>query len=165
MRHSRVELRAQEDAVVLSVAKVSPGSVVQAAENIVTLVPVAGKMFVEVDISAEDQGFLVPGQEVQLKFNAYPFIKHGMGGGILRTVSADSFSPADAAINDVRSKIERYYRGRVEIEDLSLRNVPEDFSLVPGMTLMTNIVVGERTIMSYILGGFLRGMAEGVREP
>jgi hypothetical protein len=53
----------------------------------------------------------------------------------------------------------------VDVTDLPLRNVPQDFALVPGMTVTADIVVGRRSIMAYILEGTVRTFSEGMREP
>jgi HlyD family secretion protein len=37
--------------------------------------------------------------------------------------------------------------------------------LMPGMSLQAEIVVGQRTIMSYLAWPLLKGMNEAVREP
>jgi hypothetical protein len=46
-----------------------------------------------------------------------------------------------------------------------LRNVPADFRLIPGMTLVGDIMVGRRTILSYLVEGVLRTGSEAMREP
>jgi hemolysin D len=46
-----------------------------------------------------------------------------------------------------------------------LRNVPADFRLIPGMTLVGDILVGHRTIFSYLIEGAMRTGSEGMREP
>jgi HlyD family type I secretion membrane fusion protein len=162
-RDDLVSLRAAEDAVVLEVGDFSVGSVVQPSQKLITLVPVDGGLSIEADIDAMDQGFVVPGQRVNLKFAAYRYVDHGVGHGKVRSVSADSF-----AVREDNTKAEtpnRFYRAMVDVTDLPLRNVPKDFALVPGMTATADIVVGRRSIMAYILGGAVRTFDEGMREP
>lgn len=165
-RWEMVELKAVEDAVVLDVSNFSVGAVVQPAERLITLVPTRGGMFVEADIDAADQGFITAGQDVRVKFSAYPFIKHGMAYGVLRTISGDSFSRTDDQRDIAKGRLpERFYRARIDVTELALRSVPSDFQLVPGMPLTVDIVVGEHTILSYLMEGAMRTTAEGLREP
>jgi HlyD family type I secretion membrane fusion protein len=165
-RWEAVELRAVKDAVVLDVSNFSVGSVVQAGERLITLVPTGGRIYVEADIDAADQGFIAPGQDVRVKFSAYPFIKHGMAYGVLRTVSADSFSRDDDQRDIAKGRLpERFYRARIDMTEIALHDVPDDFELVPGMPLYVDIVVGEHTILSYLMEGAMRTTAEGLREP
>jgi hypothetical protein len=53
----------------------------------------------------------------------------------------------------------------VAIKDAHLRDVPKDFRLIPGMTLAGDIMVGRRTILSYLIEGSLRTGSEAMREP
>lgn len=161
-RDELVSLRAVQDAVVLEVGEFSVGSVVQPSQKLITLVPIDGGLSIETDIDAIDQGFVIPGQTVNLKFAAYRYVDHGVGHGRVRSVSADSF----AAREDTKAQTpNRFYRAMVDITDLPLRNVPKDFALVPGMTLNADIVVGRRSIMAYIMEGAVRTFDEGMREP
>lgn len=160
-RFDLVELRAVDDAVVLEVGRFSVGSVVETAKPIFSLVPLGTTLEVEAEIAAADQGFVKIGDTVQIKFDAYRFIRHGMARGTVRTISEDSFTRNESE-SAARAP---YFRSRIALTEVALRDVPEDFRLVPGMTLMADIVVGERTILSYLLEGALRSMAEGAREP
>ncbi|PWC78124.1 HlyD family type I secretion periplasmic adaptor subunit [Azospirillum sp. TSH64] len=159
-RHDLVEMRAVEDAVVLDVAPLSVGSVIQTAEKIMTLVPLNTALEVEAEIDAADQGFVKAGDIVQLKFDAYKYVEHGMGRGIVRTISEDSFTRRDGVGSG-----KPFYRARIELTDIKLHNVPSDFRLVPGMPLTTDIVVGSRTILSYLVEKAIVSISEGMREP
>lgn len=160
-RRELVELRAVDDAVVLEVGKYSVGSVVEQAQPIYTLMPLNATLEVEVEIAGIDQGFVKPGDRVQVKLDAYRYVEHGMAKGVVKTISEDSFTKRED-----QSQVQRpFYRARIELTDVSLRDVPADFRLVPGMPLVADIVVGERTIMSYLVEGALRNGSEGMREP
>ena len=160
-RRDLVELRAVEDAVVLEVGKYSVGSVVEPAQPIYTLVPLRSKLEVEVELAGMDQGFVKPGDEVQVKLDAYRYIRHGMAKGVVRTISEDAFTKRE----DQSQAPRPFYRARIELTDVNLRDVPNDFRLVPGMPLTADIVVGERTIISYLIEGALKNSLEGMREP
>lgn len=160
-RRDLVELRAVDDAVVLETGKYSVGSVVEQAQPIYTLVPLNAKLEVEVEIAGMDQGFVKPGDQVRVKLDAYRFVEHGMAKGVVKTISEDSFTKRDDQTQAPRP----FYRARIELTDITLRDVPADFRLVPGMPLMADIVVGERTIMSYFVEGALKTGSEGMREP
>src|SRR5690606_33023234 len=147
------------DAVVLDVAERSVGSVVREAEPLVTLVPLAAPLEAEVAIDASDIGQVVAGQTARIKLNAYPFQKHGTAEGIVRMVSGDAFAPQGETMRPP------FYRARVEVTDIALRNLPETFRILPGMTLSAEILTGRRTVLSYFLYPLIRGLDESVREP
>lgn len=159
-RQDLVDLRAVEDAIVLQVGAISVGSVVQPAEKMMTLVPVDTATEVVAEIDASDQGFVKAGDEVELKLDAWPFVEHGTAHGVVRSISADSFTPKD------QRGARTFFVARIDVTGLDdLRRVPADFRLVPGMPLTADIVVGSRTIMDYLLDGALKDLDEGLTEP
>jgi hemolysin D len=46
-----------------------------------------------------------------------------------------------------------------------LRSVPKDFRLAPRMTVVAEIEVGERSVISYFAYPFIKAVDEGMREP
>jgi hemolysin D len=53
----------------------------------------------------------------------------------------------------------------VTAKEFQLRNVPKDYRLVSGMSLTGDILVGSRTLWSYITEGAMRTGLEAMREP
>ena len=157
-----VDLQSPEDAIVLKIAKnVSEGSVATGAEQLFTLVPLNASLEAEVRINARDLGFVQPGDHVEIKLDAYQYLEHGTVKGTVKTISSDSFTenPKNSAATDP------FYRARVQFGAVQLRNVPKSFRLIPGMPLQADIIVGSRTIMSYLVGSALRNLNEGMRDP
>jgi multidrug efflux pump subunit AcrA (membrane-fusion protein) len=58
-----------------------------------------------------------------------------------------------------------FFRARIALGPLTLQNVPKDFRLIPGMTTSAEIIVGKRTIISYLLDPVIRVFDESMREP
>ncbi len=46
-----------------------------------------------------------------------------------------------------------------------LRAVPADMALTPGMTVVAEIRVGERSVISYFVYPLIKVFDEGIREP
>jgi hemolysin D len=160
-------LDAPADAVVLKVGNVSSGSVAsgggaqsQDQGPLFTLVPLDGPVEVDVMVNARDIGFIKTGDPVQLKLDAYRFMQHGTALGAVKNISEGSFT-----VDDNLVPVEPYFKVRVTIKEVHLRNVPADFRLIPGMTLVGDIMVGSRTILSYLVEGALRTGSEAMREP
>ncbi|HET6197600.1 MAG TPA: HlyD family type I secretion periplasmic adaptor subunit [Acetobacteraceae bacterium] len=171
LRKQLVELRADRDGTVLTVAKVSVGSVLQSGQQFITLVPADAPLEVEANISGRDDGFVHVGDPVAVKFDTFPFMQYGMAYGTVRTISADSFTAQDDQRNPtgsvpvVGNSTEPYYRARVAIDRVDLHGTPDGFRLMPGMPVTADIKVGKRTVMSYLLGRVMPVAAEGMREP
>ena len=160
-------LDAPADAIVLKVGKVSPGSVAggggQATpgqDPLFTLVPLDAIQEADVNVSAEQIGFIKVGDPVNLKLDAYRYTQHGTAKGVIKTISEGSFTT-----DDNNTPVPPYFKVRVAITEAKLRNVPSGFRLIPGMTLAGDIMVGRRTILSYLVEGGLRTGSEAMREP
>jgi hemolysin D len=122
-----------------------------------------------VRIEARDVGFIRPGDPVKVKFDAFNFIEHGMAEGKLRWVSEGAFTTNDdglqPTVQQTGQPTEPYYKGRVELDNVELRNVPDGFRLIPGMTLTGDVHIGTRSLLMYVVTGALQGMGEAMREP
>lgn len=159
-------LVAPEDAVVLRVGKVSTGAVADRSagtpddEALITLAPLNRPLEAELNVRAKDVGFIRVGDKVSLRLAAYSYVLHGSLKGVVRTISEGSFTYTD----DNRA-VEPYFKVRVTLTETKLRNVPDDFRLIPGLTLDGDILVGKRTVLSYLVEGVLRTGHEAMREP
>ena len=161
-RRQLVSLVSPVDAVVLDMAKLSEGSVVQGAEQMFTLVPLGAELEAEVRIDSMDIGYIKTSDATHLKLDAFPFQKHGALEGHIRTISEDAFR-RDAAGNS--GGLDAYYLSRISFSGSKLRNMNEKMRLLPGMTLSAEIVVGKRSVMSYLLWPLTKAMNESIREP
>lgn len=172
LRQHMVVLTTPVDAVVLEIAHRSIGSVVREAETLFTLVPREASLQAEVNVDSRDIGDVAVGQPVRIKFDAFPFQKHGTASGTVHVISQDSFSPqagGEAPDRAPREETSRpphpYYRVLVDPTDMRLRDLPDGFRMIPGMTLTAEMKVGSRRVISYFLYPLLRGLDESIREP
>lgn len=160
-RKQLVALVSPVDAVVLDMAKLSQGSVVQAAEQMFTLVPLGAALEAEVKIDALDIGYVKTADAVHIKLDAFPFQKHGTLDGQVRTISEDAFRRESA----VAGGLDAFYVSRVALGEGKLKNLTDRSRLLPGMTLAAEIVVGKRSVMSYLLWPLTKALNESLREP
>jgi len=161
-RLKMVQMVAPADGVVLEIAKYSVGSVIREAEQMFTLVPLGAELEAEVQIDSVDIGFIKQGMPAHIKVDAYTFMKHGMLEGKVRTVSQDSFKRDTADKNG--GGLDTYYVSRIPYSG-ELKKLQPGAQLIPGMTVSAEIVVGHRTVMSYLLYPLTRALDESIREP
>ncbi|MGA8398383.1 MAG: HlyD family type I secretion periplasmic adaptor subunit, partial [Stellaceae bacterium] len=76
-----------------------------------------------------------------------------------------SISEGAFTTDDNGAPTDPYYRVRVALGRVALRNVPENFRLVPGITLTGDIHIGTRSLFTYLFSGVMRGADEAMREP
>jgi hemolysin D len=157
----QVQIIAPEEAVVLSTTKLSIGSVLKSGDHLVTLTPLSAPVEAEVNISPRDVGFIRPGDPATLKIDAFDYSQYGVAEGTVKWISEGAFAVND----DTGQPSDPYYRVRISIDQTNFVNVPANFRLIPGMTLVGEIKVGRRTLASYIWDGIVRGAGEAMREP
>lgn len=155
-----VRLVAPEDAIVLTRAKVSVGSVLQQGVSLLTIMPENAPIEAEINISASEVGFVRAGDPVSLKVDAFRFTEHGLAVGKLNWVSEGSFTTDEDG-----KPVNPFYKARVSITEMRFTRVPASFRLIPGMTLSADIHIGERSVLGYIVAGATRGISEAMREP
>jgi HlyD family secretion protein len=163
-----VQLTAPRDSIVLSVAKVSSGSVVQSGDLLMQLVPVDSSFQVEADITGDDSGYVHPGDKVNIKFDTLPFLQFGQAQGTVVTVSPDSLNPQDGqtgAPTVPGTVTTLYYRTTISLDELNLHNTPPGFHLVPGMPLTADVKVGTRSILGFFTRRILPVAYESLHEP
>jgi hemolysin D len=170
LRRQLMELRAKQDGIVLNIAKVSPGSVLQSGEQVMALVPTDTPLEVEANISGIDAGFVHPGDTVTVKFDTFPFTQYGAAEGVVRVVSADSFTsnPDEKRRGAQQNQADdgpAFYRARITLDQVKLHNTPPGFRVVPGMPITADIKVGKRTVVGYLLSRALPVAMDGMREP
>lgn len=165
-----VEFRAERDAIVQSVAKASVGSVLQSGQQFITLVPVDATLQVEADVTGNESGFVHVNDPVAIKFDTFPYTLYGMAEGVVQIVSPSSFTAQEEVRNPSGGAPERngpelFYRVKINITRVSLHGLPAGFHIVSGMPVTTDIKVGKRTVLQYLLGAVMPVAREAMREP
>jgi HlyD family secretion protein len=161
-RQDLVRLSASEDAVVLRMAKLSVGSVLKDAEPLMYLAPLNSPVEGEIRIAPRDIGFIRPGDPVKVKLDAFDFVEHGTVKGTISWISEGAFMIDERT---GQPTAEPYYKARIALTDTSLRNVPNGFRLIPGMTLTADVHIGTRSILTYLVSGAVKHLSEAMREP
>jgi hemolysin D len=159
-----VRLTANEDSVVLTLAKLSVGSVLKEGDQLFTLMPTDTPLEAEVHVLSRDVGFVRRGDHCTLKIDAFNFIEHGIAEGKVSWISEGAFTTDDNG-QPLTDPSLTYYKARCSIDAMKFRNVPENFRLIPGMTLTADMNVGRRSVAVYLLSGIMRGIGQSMREP
>ena len=173
LRSRLVDLRADVDATVLSRAPVSVGSVLQSGDKFLTLVPLNAPLQIEVSVAGADAGFVHVGDDVTVKFDSFPYTQYGGARGTVQTISPDSLdSQADDGTHrgntnsrDPAAPPSSFYRVRISMDTVDLHDTRPGFHITPGMPITADVLVGKRTVLSYIFSRALPIAMDGMREP
>ncbi len=128
--------------IVKSLSVNSVGGVVASGQAIAEIVPLDEDLIIEIKIAPKDIGNVREGHVVDVKFSAYDNSQFGSVRGALTYVSATTFSGENG---------ERFYRGKVTLEKNYVGDDPGKNVIIPGMTVMADIILGDRTLLSHML--------------
>lgn len=144
-----LKILAPVDGVVTEVASRQRGAKVQSSQALVAIAPAGAERLVEVRIAEKDRGFLLPGQTVKLKFNAFPYRTYGSIDGRLEYI-APTATQGDRAESPA-------YVGRVSLARDSMATPQGDITLTYGMGATAEVVVRQRRFIDLALDP-LRGL-------
>jgi adhesin transport system membrane fusion protein len=130
------------------------GGVAKPGEPLLEITPSEGRVAVEARVRPDDRGALRPGLETRVLIGAYDYAVYGALTGKLVEVSADTVPDEQG---------QRYYR--VLIETDAAEGALAQQAILPGMTARADVVLGQRSIASYVFSPLLRFAHRALREP
>jgi len=169
-RHGLLELRAPHGGTVKDLATHTPGTVVAPGTILMTIVPLGEKLRAEVWVSNDDIGFVHVAQRAKIKLASFQFQKYGMVQGSVAQVSADSTeAPNPNTRSGSLAGRDRpvgalAFRTLVDLEQQQLESDGQRYPLAPGMQVMAEIHLGDRTVLEYLLSPVRRAFHEAGRE-
>lgn len=169
-RRGLLELRAPSSGTVKDLATHTPGTVVAPGTILMTIVPRGERLRAEVWVSNDDVGFVRSGQPARVKLAAFQFQKYGMVEGEVRQVSADATEAPNpntrsgALAGRDRPAGPLAFRTLVDLKTQFLESGGERYSLAPGMQVLAEIHLGDRTVLEYLLSPVQKAWHEAGRE-
>ena len=158
-RSSAIRLIAPRDAIVLEIAERSVGSILREAETLMTLVPADSELELLAELAPLYVGKVKIGDPTRIKIDAFPFQSHGTLDGEVRTISSDAFIKEEVA-GEMLS-----YRANITLKSTVFSRRPLASPLRAGMTATSEIIIGRRSVLSFLLYPVIRAIDEAVREP
>jgi HlyD family secretion protein len=169
-RHGLLELRAPHGGTVKDLATHTPGTVVAPGTILMTIVPVGEKLRAEVWVSNDDIGFVHVAQRAKMKLASFQFQKYGMLDGTVAQVSADSTeAPNPNTRSGSLAGRDRpvgalAFRSLIDLEQQQLESDGHRYPLAPGMQVLAEIHLGDRTVLEYLLSPVRKAFHEAGRE-
>jgi membrane fusion protein len=125
------------------------GRFVDGRVPLLTIVPGGAAMRAELFAPSRAMGFVQPGQEVRVMYDAFPYQRFGSFTGKVEQVSRAIIAPGEI---DAPVKIDTpVYRIRVTLPDQGVPAYGGTAPLQPGMTLQANIVLERRSFLQWLL--------------
>lgn len=133
----------------VSALQAAVGRSVDASAPLMTIVPDGSKLHAEVYAPTRAIGFVKPGQEVRLLFDAFPYQRFGSFEGRVVRVSRTVIDPRELA---APLKIEEaVYRIEVALDRQWVDAFGQSLALQPGMTLNANLILDRRSFGDWLL--------------
>lgn len=148
-------LTAPVDGTVQQLTVHNVGAAVPAAQPLMQIVPQQKTVEVEAFLENKDVGFVVEGQDAQVKIDTFEYTKYGTLSAVVSHVSRD-------AIQDEKKGL--IYAVKVVLKQSSLMVEGREMLLSPGMTASVEIKTGERRIIDYVLSPLLQHGHESLHE-
>jgi HlyD family secretion protein len=160
LRNGLLEVRAPMDSVVLDIASRSVGSVLSQASTFITLAPKSSTLNVHAYIKPSDINQINVGDFAKVKIDAYPFQKYGLINGRILRITRDAVRPDFRGVPADKD----YFVAVLALEPVVNNQHNLKMQLLPGMTLNCEVVIGQSTIISYIINPIIKIKDESLSE-
>ena len=144
---SRTMVKSPVDGIVQKLFVHTVGGVVKPGADLVEIVPINKKLFLEIKIKPSDIAFIHPGAEAKVKISAYDYAIHGGLIGKVVNISPDTITD---------KKENTFYLINIVTEKNYLGSIEHPLNIIPGMTASVDIITGQKTVMQYILKPILK---------
>jgi hemolysin D len=124
-------------------------------DTILNIVPLSATPEIEAQVLNKDIGFVLAGQKVSVKFDAFPFTRYGTVQGEVVDVSRDA---------NKDDKLGLIYPVRVRLDASETMIDGMNVAIAPGMAVNAEIITGNRRVIEYVLSPVLRYRDEAGRE-
>ncbi len=140
------------------------GGVVNAGQDIMTIVPLDDKLLVEAYINPRDVAFLRPGLPAVVKVSAYDYAIYGGLEGKVTLISPDTISNQTRSDQLKLDPNQVYYRILVKTDGNSLKDKNgKEMPIIPGMVATVDVKTGEKTVFQYLIKPITR-MKQAMQE-
>nr|WP_268980622.1 HlyD family efflux transporter periplasmic adaptor subunit [Vibrio mediterranei] len=138
---------------------VKEGHSVNKGQPLLVLIPEGEEpVFVELYAPSRSIGFIQEGQDVRLRFDAFPYEKFGVQQGVISSISKSAVT-AEMLPNSplIQSQLSRTHGGvglyqvRVKLDKPTITVYGEEQMFVPGMTLTADIELDTRKVYEWLL--------------
>jgi adhesin transport system membrane fusion protein len=154
------ELRAPAAGVVSNLKISTVGAVLRPGEEVMQIIPAGARLIVEANLSPAEIAFIRPGQDADVKFDAYDSSVYG--GAEARVIFV---SPDTTVVQRPEGGQDSFYRVQLSVDTRTLRPKPgERVAIQPGMTGTAEIKTGTTTVLRYLFKPILRTTGEAMRE-
>ena len=146
-------IRAPVTGTVTNIA-VNAGQSIAADTLLATVVPRGSGLHAELLVPTRAIGFIAQGQEVVLRYEAFPFERFGQYRGLVADISRTVWSPGEK-IGPLAVR-EPVYRVAVKLDRQGVGAIGQEFQLRVGMLVNADILLEKRTLLEWMFEPLLQ---------
>jgi membrane fusion protein len=128
-----------------------PGQAVQAGQVIANVVPAGSRLEAHVYAPSRSIAFLERGDNVRLRYQAFPFQKFGHQHGRIVRVSRNALTPVELRTLGISEGSDVMYRVVVELDRQFVAAYGSEEALKPGMALEADVLLERRRLWEWVL--------------
>lgn len=132
----------------IAALQAKPGGMVGAGQALAFILPDGVDLQAELWVPSRAAGFVQPGKQVRLMYDAYPYQRFGVGRGQIIEVSHAPVAPSELPV-PIRTE-ESLYRVVVRLDAQEMQAYGRDWALSPGMKLTADIVLEEQSLIEWL---------------
>ena len=156
-------LRAPRDGIVTSIA-IQNGQTIASGQRVLSILPEGALLQAELWLPSRAVGFIEAGNEVVLRYPAFPYQKFGQKTGRVLEVSRSATAAAELTTFLGRTISEPLYRVLVELDQQTVKAYGRAEPLKPGMTVDGDILLDRRHLIEWVLEP-LYGISRSLPKP
>lgn len=141
-------IRAPVDGIV-SLILVTTGSSVESQRPLLQIVPKEAEYFVDLYVPSKSVGLIKVGQDVKLRFDAFPYERFGLHAASVDKISRSIILPGGGTL-PIKTD-EPVYRVRARLGSQKVNAFGESYNLKSGMLLTGDIVIERSRIIQWVL--------------
>ncbi|MBX3673549.1 MAG: HlyD family efflux transporter periplasmic adaptor subunit [Burkholderiales bacterium] len=153
----RIERRAQAESLVTAPAAgtvaavlVEPGQVVGAGMGLLTLLPEGAPLQAHLFAPSRAVGFIRAGQDVLVRYPAFPYQKFGSHRARVVSVSRSAISPAELGFAPPDGSREPLYRVKVALDSQTVSAYGHAEPLQAGMQVEADVLLDRRRLIEWV---------------
>lgn len=128
-----------------------PGQAVQAGQPLMSVLPADSPLQAELLVPSHAIGFIEPGDQVLLRYQAFPYQKFGHYEGKVERISRSALSPSEMASLGLKGDGgETVYRVLVTLAKQTVMAYGKPEALKPGMALEADVLGEKRSLIEWI---------------
>lgn len=150
----RTTLRSPVQGIIKSLGVFARGEVIPPGGTVADIVPEGVQLLVEALLRPQDVGYVHVGQSAGIQLASSDAVRFGKLKGKVIHISPDTITTEKAT----------YYKVRIETERDYFQHKGWRYQLLPGVQVSAAIVIGQRSVLEYLLDPFFSSLNTALSE-